>query len=207
MRQIGARPRDRMAALREVTEALLGLLRGDTVTLLGGFVSLDRVTLEHPPEFVPPILIGTTGARGIALAAQVADGIILPEGASPAAVSAVARMLRPRSEITVYTWMRIDDDHDAARDTLLPSLTRWRDGGLYPALQIYSGLPEGGPLSREHVDGLALAGGPERCAAGIAALARAGAASVVAVPVGDDQDGQLDRFATEVFPHVLAGSL
>jgi 5,10-methylenetetrahydromethanopterin reductase len=207
MRQIGARPRDRMVVLQEVTETLRTLLTGASVTTHGQFVELDEVRLEQPPAVVPPILIGTTGARGIALAAKLADGVLLPEGAGPPAVAGIAGMLGPQAELTVYTWMRIDDDRDSARDAVLPELTRWRDWRLYPALLSHANLPEQGPLSREHAGGLALTGTPEQCAAGIVALRKAGAASVVVLPVGGDHEAQLERCAAEVFPYVLASSL
>jgi 5,10-methylenetetrahydromethanopterin reductase len=207
MRQIGARPRDRMVVLREVTETLRTLLAGESVTTHGQFVQLDDVRLAQPPAVVPPILIGSTGLRGIALAAKLADGLMLPEGAGPAAVAAIAGMLGPGAELTVYTWMRIDDDRDAAREALLPELTRWRDWRLYPTLLSHAHLPEQGSLSGQHADDLALTGSPEQCAAGIVALHKAGAASVVVLPVGGDHEAQLERCAAEVFPHVLAASL
>jgi 5,10-methylenetetrahydromethanopterin reductase len=207
MRQIGARPHDRMVVLQEVTETLRALLRGESVTLQGQFVHLEDVRLEQPPLVVPPVLIGSTGDRGIALAAKLADGLVLPEGAGPAAVAAIAGMLGPRAELTVYTWMRIDDDRDAARDKVLPELTRWRDWAMYPKLLAHSGLPAEGPVGREHVDAVALTGSAEQCAAGIVALRKAGAASVVVLPAGGDHEQQLERCAVEVFPHVLASTL
>jgi alkanesulfonate monooxygenase SsuD/methylene tetrahydromethanopterin reductase-like flavin-dependent oxidoreductase (luciferase family) len=207
MRQIGARPRDRMVVLREVTHTVRALLAGETLTVAGEFVKLDGVTLEQPPAVVPPVLIGSTGVRGIEMAAKLANGLVLPEGAGPGAVATVAGMLGPGAELTVYSWMRIDEDRDSARDALLPELTRWRDWGLYPLLMSHANLPPDGPLRREHADGLALTGSPEQCAAGITALREAGAASVVVLPVGGDHTEQLERCATDVFPLVLATTM
>lgn len=207
MRQIGARPPDRLVALREVTEAVRRLLRGETVTVDGQFVHLDAVALAQPPAAVPPVLIGTTGERGIALAADIADGLVLPEGAGEAAVAAIAATLPAGAELTVYAWMRIDEDRDAARDCILPELRRWRDWRLYPTLRRHSGLPETDTVTREHVDGLAIAGPPEECAATLAGLHRAGATAVVVMPAGPDPEGQLERCAADVFPQVLADAL
>ena len=207
MRQIGARPQDRLVALREVTGVLRALLKGETVTLSGEHVHLDAVALEQPPAWPPPVQIGTTGRRGIALAAELADGLVLPEGATPAAVAAVRSLLPADAELTVYAWMRIDNDRDGARAMLLPELTRWRDGRLYPTLLEHAGLPERGPLRTEHVGDLALIGTAEECADGILRLHRAGAGSVVLMPIGPDPDEQVERSGTEVLPLLLAAGL
>ena len=204
MRQIGARPQDRLVALREVTGALRALLAGETVTMTGLHVQLEGVALEQPPASPPPVQIGTTGRRGITLAAEVADGLVLPEGATPAAVAAIGSLLPRDAELTVYAWLRVDDDRDDALAMLLPELTRWRDGRLYPTLLEHAGLPERGPLGIEHVGELALIGSAEACADGILRLHRAGAGSVVVMPIGPDPDGQLERCASEVLPRVLA---
>jgi len=206
MRQIDARPADRLVALREVTEAVRGLLHGHTVSVVGRVVRLDGVALEQPPAVAPPILIGTTGRRGIALAGEIADGLVLPEGASEAAVGAIADMGAPGAELIVYAWMRIDDDRDTARDCVLPELRRWRDHRLYPILMEHSGLPAADPMSREHVDGLALTGSPENCAEQIERWHRAGATSIVVMPVGRDPSEQLKRCAADVFPRLLANT-
>src|SRR4051812_28801497 len=86
MRQIGARPKDRVAALEETVHAVRALLAGETVTVDGRHVHLDDVRLAHVPAEPPPILIGTTGPKALAAAGRSADGILLPEGSVPAAV-------------------------------------------------------------------------------------------------------------------------
>ena len=79
MRQIGARPPDRIVALAETVAAVRALLAGEEVSGAG----LEAVQLDFPPPTVPPVLVGSTGPRGLAVAS---DGILLPEGAGPAAV-------------------------------------------------------------------------------------------------------------------------
>lgn len=207
MKQIGARPVDRLQALREVTTAVRTLLCGETLTVTRRDVHLDGVALEQPPESVPPVYIGTTGERGIALAGEIADGLVLPEGAGEAAVRAVAARLPSAAELTVYAWLRIDDDRDAARDCVLPALRGWRDARLYPALWAGSGLPDTGPIAREHADRLALVGSPEDCAHAIGRLHRAGASAIVVMPAGSDPSTQLEWCAADVFPRVLADAL
>ena len=83
MEQIGALPAHRLASLGETTTAIRALLAGETVTMDGTYVTLSGVALERPPGVVPPVLIGTTGPKGLALAGRHADGILLPEGSGP----------------------------------------------------------------------------------------------------------------------------
>src|SRR4051794_12219336 len=86
MRQIGARPPNRLAALEETVAAVRALLTGEAVTTHGRHVHLDGVRLTHVPPEPPPVLIGTTGPRALQAAGRVADGILLPEGSVPEAI-------------------------------------------------------------------------------------------------------------------------
>ena len=86
MRQIDARPPDRLAALEEVVSAVRALLRGSNVSADGAFVRLEDVQLQHLPDPPPAILIGTTGPRALAVAGRSADGFLLAEGSGPPAV-------------------------------------------------------------------------------------------------------------------------
>ena len=83
MRQIGARPRDRLGLLEETLVAVRRLLANEQVTVEGRHVRLDGVVLHHPVGTPPAILIGTTGPRGLAIARRAADGVLLPGEAAP----------------------------------------------------------------------------------------------------------------------------
>jgi 5,10-methylenetetrahydromethanopterin reductase len=197
MRQIGARPANRVVALSEILVAVRRLLAGETVSLDGRFVALDEVVLEQPPLTVPPVLVGTTGERGVALAASDSDGLLLPEGSGPAAVAWARGVLGPDRRLVVYAWLSLADTRSQALDALAPAIERWRSMGLYGTL---AELGRSDPGGGEPVPGLELAGPPGACAEGIETLARAGADAVVLVPAGDDRDAQLRRFAAEVLP-------
>lgn len=84
MGQAGVRVRSPLALLREHTSAVRDLLAGEEVTVQGRYVELDRVRLRFPPEVQPPLLVGGRGPRTLALAGELADGVILddvaPEG-------------------------------------------------------------------------------------------------------------------------------
>ncbi len=83
MSQVGARVESPMTLLREYTTALYALLQGDTVTTHGRYVHLDQVALDWPPAVVPPLLVGGIRPRTVALAGELADGLIIPGGVSP----------------------------------------------------------------------------------------------------------------------------
>jgi alkanesulfonate monooxygenase SsuD/methylene tetrahydromethanopterin reductase-like flavin-dependent oxidoreductase (luciferase family) len=207
MRQIGARPANRITALEEVVTVTRALLRGERVTFAGEHVTLDDVELEQPPQSPPPLLIGTTGPRAIALAGRIADGLLLPEGAGDAAVRWATADLPRASHTTVYAWLRIDEDADAARRTLLPTIKGWRDQGMYPNLISRSGLTPDGDLESADADRVAVAGTPADCAQAVSRLHRAGASSIVLVPVGAEPAAQLEWFAADVLPLIGAGAL
>jgi len=88
MGHVGARVESPMTLLREYTVALHALLRGETVTAHGRYVRLDNVALDWPPAVVPPLLVGGIRPRTVALAGELADGVIIPGGNSPADVRA-----------------------------------------------------------------------------------------------------------------------
>lgn len=205
MRQIGARPADRIVALEEIVGTIRSLLGGDEVSFQGRTVSIDAVALESPPEPPPTVLIGTTGRRGVEVAGRVADGVLLPEGASAGAVSWVREALGPDQRIVVYSWLRVDDDADRAREVVRPFVRTWRDGGMYPNLVRLGGIPVEGDVDDSAVESVAIAGAPEECAAAVARLAAAGASTVVVVPVGDDAEEQVERLSADVAPLLERG--
>ena len=67
MAQVGARAASPMGLLREWTTAVRSLLSGDTVTVAGTYVNLDRVALDWPPTTaVPRSRLGARGPRTLA---------------------------------------------------------------------------------------------------------------------------------------------
>jgi 5,10-methylenetetrahydromethanopterin reductase len=201
MRQIGARPPNRLAALEEIAGAVRRLLAGEPVSMDGRHVHLDDVRLAHVPSEPPPILIGTTGPRALAIAGRVADGFLLAEGSGPDAV----RWARGIAGGTacVYAWLSVDDDRDAAAEALRPGLESWRRMGLYPRLFELAGVGEDATaLDLDQVRAMAVAGDPDDCARAVRALGDAGADSVIVVPRHEDHDAQVARFAADVLPRL-----
>jgi alkanesulfonate monooxygenase SsuD/methylene tetrahydromethanopterin reductase-like flavin-dependent oxidoreductase (luciferase family) len=199
MRQIGARPRDRLAALAETVGAVRSLLAGETVSVQGSHVRLGDVRLDHPPPVPPAILVGTTGPRGLRIGA---DGVLLAEGAGPDAVRWARGEVGGKPTV-VYAWLSIDDDRSAAAAALRPAVDAWLGMGLYPALREHAGVGDvtsAAELEDDRVRALAVAGDARDCARAIAELWAAGADSVVLVPRHADRTEQIARFNAEVRP-------
>ncbi len=120
MGQVGARVESPMTLLREYTAALYALLHGQTVTTHGRYVHLDNVALDWPPVVVPPLLVGGIRPRTVALAGELADGVIIPGGNSPQDIRAAlgyfrdGRAARPggnsaeRAEVVVFVSVPAD---------------------------------------------------------------------------------------------------
>lgn len=77
MKQVGAGAPSPMTLLREYTTAVRDLLHGKTVQTAGKAVQLDGVTLDWPPQEVPPLLVGGRGPKTLRLAGELADGVLL----------------------------------------------------------------------------------------------------------------------------------
>ncbi|MFA5709000.1 LLM class flavin-dependent oxidoreductase [Mycolicibacterium sp.] len=81
MGQAGARAKSPVTLLREYSSALRSLLDGQTVTTTGDYVQLRDVRLAYPPEHVPPLLIGATKPKTLAIAGEFGNGVLLGGGA------------------------------------------------------------------------------------------------------------------------------
>ncbi len=88
------------------------LLAGEPITFHGRQVQIEDVAPEYPPAAVPPSCWGVRGPKGIALASEVADGLILAEGSGPEYVRhARERLADPDARIVVFAWFSIDAGH------------------------------------------------------------------------------------------------
>jgi len=211
MEQSGALPPRRMSALAEVTSTVRALLAGDTITCRGTYVNLTGVVLDPPPDRPPPILIGSTGPRGLAIAGAHADGVLLPEGCGPTFIARAVRLTsdaapsaRPPLAV-VYAWMRVEDDDEQARLALRPVVDQWIARGLFPEPVAAAGIGSSlapGPVPASLAADLAVVGDPPACAAAARRFIEAGAGTLVVAAVGPDHDRQYERFARDVLPRI-----
>ena len=82
MSQTGVRAASPLTLLREHAGALRSLLHGERVTVDGRYIHLDDVALDWPPagDDIPPLLFGARGDKTLALAGELADGVVLDDG-------------------------------------------------------------------------------------------------------------------------------
>jgi alkanesulfonate monooxygenase SsuD/methylene tetrahydromethanopterin reductase-like flavin-dependent oxidoreductase (luciferase family) len=100
--QVGATPTSWMSSLREVVVAVTRLLAGESVTMDGAHVHLDKVQLAHAARIVPPISLGVRGPRSMALADEVADGIIFAEWSGPKYLQQVRAQIGDATKFTAF---------------------------------------------------------------------------------------------------------
>ena len=218
MRQIGAFPKSQLAALEEVTFTIREMLRGERLSYHGKQIHVDEVELVHPPDQIPPILLGVRGPKSLTLSGRVADGTILAEYAGPAYVSWARGQIASgilaaghdrEHHLTVFSLTCSGSTtavaHQQLRPLMAPALA---SGKLDAQLAPMGILPQVQELRRngdqEHfaaampdawIDQLAIAGTPGDWMLAINYLVEAGANSVVLVPLPAKGVEELDLFA------------
>ena len=183
MEQVGARAASPMTMLREWVSAVRSLLHGETVTVSGQYVRLSQVALDWPPPAVPPLLVGARGPRTLALAGEIADGLVLDAGGiSPDAVRrAIATAAARRAhEVVVYVPCAAGEH---ARERIEAELT------ASPV-----------PLSER-----AAFGDAADVARTVRSFADAGATTVVLQPTGTDPDPEATLMLAGAARSVLRG--
>jgi 5,10-methylenetetrahydromethanopterin reductase len=179
MESVGAAPGSALALLEESTVAVRALLRGEQVQLRGREVRIDDLRLVHPPEVVPPVVLGVVRPRSLELAGRVADGTVITEGHGPADLEAALALIRQgggtkEHELIVFAFAAVADDAEKAAEAVRPAV----EG-------------QAGWLGRSPGELFTVSGTPTEAAARIAELAAAGATSVVLRFSGDEPVEQL----------------
>ena len=99
MGQVGARAGSPLTLLSEYLTALRALLRGESVTTAGRYVTLDDVTLGWPPLTDVPVYSAATGPRTLEVSGRHADGTILDSAVTPDRIRAARETIdRARAE-------------------------------------------------------------------------------------------------------------
>ena len=143
-----------LKVMREVVDAVRGLLNNETVTMDGFHVQLDGVELdyvhqERRPKDVP-IYVGATGMQMMELTGEIADGAVLNYLVSPSynvgALEALARGAAKvgrtlddidRPQLVVCS---VDENRDAALDGARLLVTQYL--GQQPHIMKASGVPQ-----------------------------------------------------------------
>jgi 5,10-methylenetetrahydromethanopterin reductase len=218
--RVGVHRTRSLTAMREVVEALRRLLAcAGPVSYEGEFVHLDGVELDYVHQDRRakdvPIYIGATGAKMLALAGEIADGVVLNYLVSPnynrramdALADGAARVGRSvddvdRPQLVVCS---LDDDRDAALDAARLLVTQYL--GQQPHIMAASGVPASllerigalltWPASHDEVVAasklvpdevvqmLCAAGTPDECRAKVAEYVATGCTCPILYPLGD----------------------
>jgi 5,10-methylenetetrahydromethanopterin reductase len=206
-----------LRGLREGVEIVRRLLAGERLTYAGECFSVDDVALETPPAAPVPVVLGVKGPRALALAAEVADGVLGSILTSAAHVRRVRASTGGRVALLAYVPVAIAADRAEARAWVRPLLARYlaalhgqsilADAGVAPerTQRIRDALAGGRPaadlVGDDLVDRLSIAGTPVQCRAALAALAEAGLdAPVAVVPPAASLREQLERIGRELVP-------
>ncbi|MGH8860512.1 MAG: LLM class flavin-dependent oxidoreductase [Jatrophihabitantaceae bacterium] len=180
MGQIDARAESPMTLLREYVIALRQLLDGETVTCEGKYVNLREVGLRWPPLERLDLHVGAIRPKTIALAGELADGVVLT-GGNPIEDVVEARAAfdaawgeRPgRGRVTAYLMAVPGDDAEARYRAEVEHWGRRRGGetGTY--------------------------GGAESIASAVRRWADAGADAVILQPTAEEDPVGFARFVGE----------
>lgn len=168
---------------------------------------MHDVELEMKPSVTPQVLVGSTGPRGIELAREVADGLLIPEGCGPDFVRwAGGTEPNPQMRVT-YAWLAIDENRGEAVARVAPSLRKWAASEDYPWPRELAGL---GRLPQEVSDleiaslaaSVCVAGSASECAQSLQRFFEAGSDRVILVPKGPDPLWELGQVASVVAPMI-----
>ncbi|GAA2660386.1 Flavin-dependent oxidoreductase, luciferase family (includes alkanesulfonate monooxygenase SsuD and methylene tetrahydromethanopterin reductase) [Actinosynnema pretiosum] len=213
MRSVGALPDSPLTLLGEHLTAIRALLRGETVTTRGRYVTLTEARLEPSslPEVVPPVLAGVRGPKSLALSGRVADGTVLAEPCTPEYVRAsVGTIAATPHSVVTYNAASVHPDTATAVAEVRPGLAWIGEPDWAPHLAPLPFAAEFAQLRascatreefaeripQEWVTQLALAGTPDEVRARNAELFDAGVTTSVLIPAAADPLAALPALAS-----------
>jgi 5,10-methylenetetrahydromethanopterin reductase len=190
MDQTGTRVASPLTLLREHTVAMRSLLGGERVTTEGRYVRLTDVTLDWPPAVPPPLMLGGSGPKSLALAAELGDGNLLAAAIPEDEVAEIARLVfsTATDEGHALVASQLVATGEGGQQRLEQEVPRW-------------GVP--------YASGIGVAGDAKTVAASVDRLAASGVTSVCFQPTEDEPDlhGLVRFLGQEVLPLVsLAGA-
>lgn len=169
MDQVSVRVASPLTLLREHTEALRRLLAGERVTVAGRYVRLTDVALDWPPVTPPPLMVGGSGPKSLALAAELGDGNLLTNALTDDELRA--------------TWAAITAQTGPAGHAMV--VTQIAATGPGAAMRVDAEVPRWG---RPAGLGIGVGGDAATIAASVRRLVALGASNVVLQPTRDEPD-------------------
>jgi len=208
-----------LATLGQAVDVIRRLWSGERVTVEGRAFALRDVALEYPPlEPAPPIALGVKGPKALALAGEIADGIVCSILSSPAHVARVRLTTRQRDfPVLAYVPFAVSRDRRDARAWVRPLLARYlahlhgqsilADAGVGEstthALRVTRSRGEDGAalVTDDLLDTFAVAGTPDDCRRALTRWETAGLTTPIAVfPPGVDVAEQLASLGADLAP-------
>jgi 5,10-methylenetetrahydromethanopterin reductase len=127
--------RQPVQAMRETVAIVRGLLRGETVQVQGEVITIGPTRLDFQPVRARvPIYVASNGPMGLALAGEIADGVVMQGPVAPALVEwflaqvrrGAQRAGRDLSEVDVVARLNVCLHADArvAKDLMRPTIVR-----------------------------------------------------------------------------------
>lgn len=124
MKQVGAKVSSPMTLMREYLTCLSALLRGETVSFHGKYVTLEDVTLDWPPTTQVEILAAAVGPRTLALSGELANGTVLTQGTTPDQVREAIGQIAPAGPHSIITYVLSAIGSGAAQQ-IEQEIARW----------------------------------------------------------------------------------
>ncbi len=223
--QLGIEFRRPLQALRETVEIVRRLWGGERLSYPGACYRLTDAALAFRPSPRPlPVYLGMKSPRGLALAGEIADGVLL------SALTGTGHLRRARGDVArgraaagrtdpitvaAYVAVSIDRDSGRARDQVREMVAEHlgimhgqsilADAGLEASRtavfheHLLAHRPAGHLVTDDLVDRLAIAGTPRECREALRPLAEAGLDLPIAmIPPGLDPIEQTRRIAEEL---------
>jgi F420-dependent oxidoreductase-like protein len=201
VQQMYGLPADRPARrMREYLSVLLPLLRGESVTHQGEFLTASG-GVQVPGARSPEVLVAALGPAMLALTGELADGTVtwmtgprtLAEHIVPSVTKAAESAGRPAPRVVAGLPVCVTDDEEGVRDRVAEQF------GMAGQVPEYRAV-----LQREGVAGpgeVAVVGDEKAVAAAIARLADAGVTDYMAAPFGTPEEQRRTTEALAALAH------
>jgi 5,10-methylenetetrahydromethanopterin reductase len=211
IRRLGIDNARTLAAMKDAFAIVRGLLAGETVTYTGGVFSVDGAKLAWKPARQHlPILMAARGKRALALAGDVADGLMISNMCPPGFAAWAAAIARP-TRMVQYVPCAASRDRAQAVATMKPVLagtlkTFWALAERVPAahasLVDHSGIPASefaaraasGDLDERFINAFSITGDADDCRRRIEDYAAAGVTDLVLTFIGPDPIADMAHF-------------
>jgi 5,10-methylenetetrahydromethanopterin reductase len=217
----------RMAQMRTVVELSRKLMRGERVTTDAPAMPLVDARLRFPDARLVPMYIAATGNKMLALAGEIADGILAHVGANPRTIQYARERIQEGAgnrtadlgpaDISLYIYSSVSSDASVAlaecrrgvaallgRDTVYGDLAGVSEAELEAIRSARTRSDAVNQISEDTVSRLAISGTVEQCVERIATLADAGVHHITCVLTGPRISESLDAYGRDIIPQFRA---